>query len=245
MSATTFSPLVFPFQRDRTYTFRELRDFERALSARRQEDQALSAEWRVPTQQKTKTGAKVREETYAVMVLADAKEWPDDGAFRLTPYGAPDIDAEIVVGGEQFPLQITTAYPEWLGEDGEPCRGGYDERLVLEGLNRNGFVHGSADMHRVGRDVVSRKRVKSSEEEWSACVRGIETAVRKKVASRTGAARLLVHCHGYSIFGIDFPFERIVREALAGIGSGSLRAAFSRYYFADDDGARIFEYSSC
>jgi hypothetical protein len=242
LSAISTAAVVFPFERDRTYTFGELREFERALSATRQANQALSAEWRVPRDPQTKLWAKVREETYALMLLADAKQWRDEGTFRLTPYGAPAIDAEIGLGSEQFPVQITAAYPAWLDDAGTPCRGGYDERLVLEGLNKNGVVHGSADMRRVGSDVVAGKQVKSAHEERCACVRGIKTAVRKKVENRTSAARLLVECHRYSISGIDFPFEEIIREALAIIDTSFVRAAFGRYYFVDDNGVCFFEY---
>jgi hypothetical protein len=72
------APLItFPFERDRTHTFGELRAFEKDLSAARQANPALSKEWRVPSTGPMKEAAKVREETFPLMLLADLKGYPD------------------------------------------------------------------------------------------------------------------------------------------------------------------------
>lgn len=232
----------FPFERDRTCTFGELRTFERALSAARQADQLLSKEWRVPATGPMKRAVKVREETYPLMLLADAKGYPEDATFKLTPLGLPKIDAFVEAQDDRFALQITIADLIWICSDGSLSNGGYDERLVREALNEFGVVHGLAAMRRRGESIVSEKPVKSSNEVYEACVRGIENALRRKIDCSSREARLLVDARGYRMNAIDFGFARVIEGAFDMVGRARLDMAFSRYYFVDEGAGMFFEY---
>ena len=239
------APLItFPFERDRTHTFGELRAFERDLSAARQANPALSKEWRVPSTDPMKEAAKVREETFPLMLLADLKGYPDSSTFRLMPYGFPKIDAAVKTEADKFDLQITTADPIWLRPDGSPSNGGYDERLVREALNNAGVVQGLAAMRRDNGIIVSGKPMRSFDEEFEACARGIETTLKKKIISSSSQVRLLVHARDYCIHAVDFPFSRVVNKAFDLIGRSKLEVAYGAYYFVDE-GSRIFFEHSC
>src|SRR5208282_6211175 len=115
-----------------------------------------------------------REETYPLMLLANAKGYSDSSEFRLTSDGFPKFDAIVSTGADTFSLQITIADPIWLFPDGSLSNGGYDERLVREALNKDGVVHGLAAMRRRGEVIVSEKPARSIDETFEACVRGIE-----------------------------------------------------------------------
>jgi hypothetical protein len=193
----------------------------------------------VPQTQTMKEAAKLREETYPLLLLAKLKEYQDSGTFRLTPYGFPRIDATIATEGETFALQITNADPIWLRSDGSPSNGGYDERLVREALNKQGVVHGLVAMRREDGIIVSGEPVRSYDEEFEACVRGIDVALLKKIDSSSKEVRLLVHARGYCIHAIDFPFARVIERAFDLIGRAKLEGAFGGYYFVDE-GSRIF-----
>jgi hypothetical protein len=203
-----------PFERGRTYTVGRLRTFEKDLLAARRSDPSLSKMWRVPTTSAMKLAVKIREETYPLMLFADAKGYSDSATFRLTPFGTSKIDAALTADTETFLLQITIADPTWLLADGSPSNGGYDERLVREALNTDGVVHGLAAMRRRGGVIVCDKPVKSFEEEFDACVRGIENALLRKIDSGSPEIRLLVHARGYCKHVIDFPFARIIEKGI-------------------------------
>ena len=230
---------TYPFEREETYTFGKLRAFERELLAARRANPALSKAWRVPRTEPMKLAVKIREETYPLMLLANLKSYPDSARFRLMPYGFPGTDAIISDGTNDYTSQITIADPIWLRADGSPSNGGYDERLVREALNDTGIVHGLAAMHRDNGFIVSGKPVKSFNEEFEACVRGIESSLRKKMAFATPWTQLLVHARGYSMHTIDFPFSRVVDEAFDAIGRAKLQEAFGGYTFVDE-GERVF-----
>ena len=226
MSDPAIPSIAFPFERDRTYSFGELRVFERALSVACRADAALRKEWRVPNTAGMKEAVKVREETYPLMLLANAEGYPDSATFRLTPYGLPKFDALVETEADRFQLQITIADPIWALPDGRFSNGGYDERLVREALNMHGVVH---------------EPIRTFDETFEACVRGIESALRKKIGSGTPEIRLLVHARDYRIHAIDFPFKRVVDRAFDLSGRAELEAAFGGYYLLDEGSGIFFE----
>ena len=128
-----------------------------------------------------KEAAKVREETFPLMLLADLKGYPDSSTFRRMPYGFPKIDAAVKTEADKFDLQITTVIPIRPRPDGSPSNGGYDERLVREALNNAGVVQGLAAMRRDNGMIRSGKPMRSFDEELEACARGIETTLKKKI----------------------------------------------------------------
>jgi hypothetical protein len=232
----------FPFERDQTYTFGELRAFERRLSIARQADQSLSKEWRVPSMPTTRRWEKIREETYALMLLADVKGFTDDSTFRLTPSGFPNVDAEIANALESFQVQVTIADPIWLRTDGSLSNGGYDHRLTMEALNTDGVAHGLAAMRRSGGNVISDRAAKSSAEAFEACLRGLECALRRKIRRASSDIRLLVQTRAYYVNLIDFSFEKVVQAAFRAVGQNAIDAGFSAYYVLDDTGELFLEY---
>jgi hypothetical protein len=237
------TPATFPFCRDQTYTFGELRSFEKHLLAARQSDPALSKEWRVPSASAAVRLAKIREETYPLMLLADLKAYPNSSTFRLTPDGTPAIDAIVCNGSDSFQVQITIADPIWLDSTGQPSKGGYDHRLTMEALNKDGVVHGLAAMRRENDGIVSDKPVKSFSEEFDACVRGMVGALNRKISDVSVNARLLVHARGYSMHVIDFSLEEAVRAAIQQIGPAKVDGAYSAYYFVDEGERCFLEYA--
>lgn len=242
MKAVLSTPATFPFRRDQTYTFGELRSFEKELTSARQSDPAMSREWRVPGTSEAARLAKIREETYPLMLLADLKVYPGSSTFRLTPDGTPAIDAVVCDGSDSFQVQITIADPIWFDSNGQPSNGGYDHRLTMEGLNKDGVVHGLAAMRRENGEIASGKPVKSFSEEFDACVRGIVGALNRKISDASVNARLLVHARGYCMHVIDFSLEDVVHAALQQIGPAKVDGAYSAYYFVDEGERCFFEY---
>jgi hypothetical protein len=231
----------FPFERDQTHTFGELRAFEKRLSIARQADQSLSREWRVPSMPTTRRWGKIREETYALM-LANAKGFKDDSTFRLTPSSFPNVDAEIANAHESFQVHVTIADPNWPRTDGTLSNGGYDHRLTMEALNTYGVAHGLAAMRRSDGNVVSDRAANSSAEAFDACLRGLECALRRKIGRASSDIRLLVQTRAYHMNLIDFSFEQLVRAAFRAVGQNAIDAGFSAYYVVDDSGELFLEY---
>ena len=145
-----------------------------------------------------KRWVKVREETYAIKLLADHASYPDDATFCLKPFANPNIDAEIKFANEKFNVQITIADPVWNGQNG-----GYDHRLVMEALNSQGVVIGSSSMHRENGKIVSGLPVKSFNQEFEGCRQGLIAALRRKLRSRAEDCKLLIHARGYSMHTMD------------------------------------------
>jgi hypothetical protein len=208
-------PIRFPFEQDQTYTIGALRTFERNLSAARQVDKALSQEWRIPSTPEARRWGKIREETYPIKLLADHKGYSDGATFRLKPYGFPAVDAELSVGQEQFALQITIADPIWASDGAKVRHGGYDNRLLMEALNRQGFVHGSGGLRRNGDDIVCDEMVKDGSDGAHACRKGIVAALaRKSKPNGRPNMRLLIHTRAYTMQVVDEGYGNVVTEAL-------------------------------
>ena len=150
----------------------------------RQADKGLSDEWRIPSRPETRRWGKIREETYPIKLLADHKGYSDDATFRLKPFGFPAVDAELSAGHDQFALQITIADPIWASEDAKIQHGGYDNHLLMQALNRQGFVHGSGGFRRDGDKIVCDKPVKDGRDGADACRRGIVAALARKSKPR-------------------------------------------------------------
>jgi hypothetical protein len=227
--------LIFPFERDREYSIRELRSFERALLFARQNDPEISASWRVPSTPHMKRCAKIREETYPIKLMADHKEYPDDTSFRLAVSGHPGVDARIQSGGLGFDLQITIADPIWRASAKSLGYGGYDHRLTMEALNADGVVVGSAGIRRTkdGR-IVSSRPVHSFEEEFEACRLGLVLALRRKISDLDQSRRLLTYARGYELRTLDFTFASVVSAAVEAVGLAAIKSAFHACYFVNE-----------
>jgi hypothetical protein len=106
-----------------------------------------------------KNAAKIRQETYPLLLLANAKGYSSGSTFKLTPSGFPKIDAVVSTEEDTYSLQITIADPIRSLPDGSPSNGGYDERLVREALNKHAvdFPFDRIVEHAV--DVVGREKV--------------------------------------------------------------------------------------
>lgn len=226
--------LKFPFAPGETYSIGELRLFERELSRVRQADTLLSKTWRVPDTDEKKRWVKIREETYPIKLLADHKLYPDSATFRLAPYGAPKIDAEINLRSEKFSLQITIADPVWIDSQGNRSKGGYDHRLTMEGLNKSGFVHGSGLMRRENGKIVSGVPVRSFEQELAACKTGLVDALKRKLTKGLQGCRLLVYARGYELRTMDSTFDWVVKEAVTELHKEVMSSEFEKLYFADE-----------
>lgn len=224
----------FPFEPGGTYSIGELRDFEQRLSRARQNDSDLSKAWRVPNTEQMKRWCKIREETFPIKLLADHEVYSDDVTFRLMPTGFPNIDAEIVSQNQRFNLQITIADPDWTSENGVAHHGGYDHRLVMEALNQSGMVHGSAGMRRENGTILSGLPVKSFDQEFQGCRRGLVAAFQRKLARGTKGCRLLVHARGYEIRTMDFSLEDVVKSAIELVEHEIAQSAFEAYYVVNE-----------
>lgn len=229
--------LRFPFEQDRTYTFGALRTFERQLSAARQADEKLSKEWRIPTTPDTRRWGKIREETYPLKLLADHKAYLDDATFTLKPYGFAGIDADLNVGKDRFALQITIADPIWANAGVDIQHGGFDNRLLMEALNQQGFVHGSGGFRRAGDKIVCDQMVKSGSDGANACKKGIVAAlVRKSKPTVESATRLLIHTRAYTMQVVDEGYTNAVTEAVREFEASrpGQTIPFATLYFVDE-----------
>jgi hypothetical protein len=229
--------MVFPFERDQTYTIGALRSFESALSAARQADKALSEEWRVPSTPEMRRWGKIREETYPIKLLADHKDYSDDATFRLMPSGFPAIDAKLSSSHDQFALQITIADPIWSDEGAKIKRGGYDNRLLMEGLNRQGVVHGSGGFRRDGDKIVCDDLVKGGSDGADACRRGIVAALaRKYKPSVHPATRLLIYTRAHTMQVVDEGYGNVVADAVKELeaSQGGQTMPFASLYFVEE-----------
>jgi hypothetical protein len=230
----------FPFEQDRPYTIGELRAFERELSATRQAtarqgDEALTREWRVPSTPEGRRWAKLREETYPIKLLADHKDYRNDDTFRLKPYAFPGLDADLSAGGEYFTLQITLADPIWAKGNAKIQHGGYDHRLLMESLNRRGFVHGSGNFRRDGDQIVCDEPVKKGSDRADACRKGILAALARK--SKPGVlptTRLLVYTRAYGIQVAYEGYASVVAEAIREFEASEHVIPFATVYFVDE-----------
>lgn len=227
----------FPFEQGQTYTIGALRAFERELSAARQGDETLTKEWRVPSTREGRAWGKLREETYPIKLLADHKRFSDTDTFRLKPYAFPGIDADLSAGGERFGLQITLADPMWAKADAKVQHGGYDHRLQMEALNRQGIVRGSGNFRRDGDQIVCDEPVRKGSDRADACRKGIIDALARK--SKPGVqptTRLLIHTRAYTIQVADEGYASVVAEAIRefeAAGDGRV-IPFAAVYFVDE-----------
>jgi hypothetical protein len=237
------SLITFPFESGGVYTLGQLRRFERELLAVRQRNRDLSAEWRVPHTGEMKRWAKIREETYPIMLLSDHLSYSDDTIFRLKPFGHPNIDAEIKSSGESYCLQITIADPIWVDGAGNSQNGGYDHRLSMEALNRFGVVHGSALMRRENGRIISGMPVRSFDEEFHACRQGLVEALKRKLSRGVAGGRLLIYARGYSMHTIDFTFEDVASSAVEQVQLQIDSSRFDVHYFVDGKKDEFFAYS--
>ena len=227
----------FSFEQNQTYSIGTLRTFERDLSAARQADKGLSDEWRIPSRPETRRWGKIREGTYPIKLLADHKGYSDDATFRLKPFGFPAVDAELSAGHDQFALQITIADPIWASEDAKIQHGGYDNHLLMQALNRQGFVHGSGGFRRDGDKIVCDKPVKDGRDGADACRRGIVAALaRKSKPSVQPATRLLIYTRAHTIQVLDEGYANVVAEAVREFEASRCGQAipFAALYFVDE-----------
>ena|SRR5579885_695354 len=226
----------FPFEHGPTYTIGALRMFERDLSAARQADRALSNAWRIPTTPDMKRWGKIREETYPIKLLADHKGYPDEATFQLRPVAFPGVDADIDARGEQFNLQITIADPIWGDADARVQHGGYDNRLLLEALNRQGFVHGSGNFRRDGDQIVCDEPVKGGSDRADACRQALVAALTRKAKPKgQTAARLLIYARGFTVHIVDEGFATVAAEAVQKFEQISgQRVPFDAVYFVEE-----------
>jgi hypothetical protein len=229
--------IIFPFERDQTYTIAALRTFESALSAARQADKALTYEWRVPSTPEMRRWGKIREETYPIKLLADHRGYSDDATFRLMPSGFPAIDANISSGHDLFALQITIADPIWSDEGAKIKHGGYDNRLLMEGLNRQGVVHGSGGFRRDGDMIVCDEMVKDGSDGADACRKGIVAALaRKSKPDVHMATRLLIYTRAHAMQVVDEGYGNVIAEAVREFEAshGGQTIPFASLYFVDE-----------
>jgi hypothetical protein len=185
-----------------------------------------------------KRWVKVREETYAIKLLADHASYPDDATFCLKPFANPNIDAEIKFANEKFNVQITIADPVWNGQNG-----GYDHRLVMEALNSQGVVIGSSSMHRQNGKTVSGLPVKSFNQEFEGCRQGLIAALRRKLRSRAEDCKLLIHARGYSMHTMDFSLANLADSAIRELGAEINNSAFDEIFVVDEGDDQFFAYS--
>jgi hypothetical protein len=153
------------------------------------------------------------------------------------PSGFPALDAEVSSGSDQFALQITIADPIWAGEGAKIKHGGYDNRLLMEGLNRQGVVHGSGGFRRDGDKIISDEPVKNGSDGADACRRGIVAALaRKSKPDVHPAARLLIYTRAYTMQVVDEGYANVVAEAVREFETsrGGQAIPFSTLYFVDE-----------
>jgi len=232
----------FPFERGPTYTMADLRAFEQRLSQARKKDRALSNVWRIAKDEKMKRWIKIREETYPIKLLADHKGYADDATFTLKPYGHRGIDADIFAAGETFNLQITIADPVWADPSDPVQHGGYDHRLTLEALNRDGVLHGSGRLRRRGKEIISELPLTSVDDDRAACVKGLLGDLIRKSNHRGEPCRLLIYGRTYLMHLIDSDFEGVVRSSMAEFCAGGGTLPFERAYFVDENAGSFVEY---
>jgi hypothetical protein len=229
----------FPFQSGGTYTVGELRAFESQLSEVGQKDRDLRKAWRVGNDVEMNRRIKIREETYPIKLFADRQGLDDNATFSLKPYAHPGIDAEICSAGERFNLQITIADPVWSDQGDAIQHGGYDHRLAMEELNRQGMVFGSGPFRRSGNKIVSESSVKSLDDGPRACMKGLLGALTKKAGYTGDACRLLIFARGFYSHTIDTRLEDIVHSSLAIFHAGGGNLPFEWTYVVDEASAYV------
>ena len=211
----------FPFERGPTYTMADLRAFEQRLSQARKKDRALSNVWRIAKDEKMKRWIKIREGTYPIKLLADHKGYADDATFTLKPYGhrgnrcrnmsrrAKRSIFKLLLRTRSGPIRAITVQ-----------HGGYDHRLTLAALNRDGVLHGSGRLRRRGKEIISELPLTSVDDDRAACVKGLLGALIRKSNHRGEPCRLLIYGRTYLMHLIDSDFEGVVRSSMAEFCAG-------------------------
>jgi hypothetical protein len=146
------------------------------------------------------------------------------------------------LSAEQFALQITVADPIWANpiwakENAKVLHGGYDHRLLMEALNRQGVVHGSGNFRRAGDDIVCDEPVKKGSDRANACRKGIIAALaRKSKPDVHPNTRLLIYSRAHTIQVADEGYGNVIAEAIQEFeASGEGRAIpFAAVYFIDE-----------
>ena len=210
--------IEFPFERDRDYSFAELRTFLSELRVNRQNDPAFSAEVRcnrVPW-------AKVyNEEIVPIALLADQKGLRETDTFRLTAEGDP---ADIVLGlatGKVL-CQITVADPTWP-EKNPKSGSGYVRSLRMELLREGEPAFGGRYTYKKNGTIVSEPHARDVREDYDACRRGLFQAFKRKQGHDGSGYALLIYARGYRFQLIDFDLSALVSAAVREFGEINFR----------------------
>jgi hypothetical protein len=205
---------MYPFERNREYTLRQLLEFEKQLSEARRGDPALDDELRAPSPESPAWINKPRnDELIPLLFYARHTKVPDDATFCVMTEGNP-TDVQIVISGKTINLQITLADPSLVGEGGNNDNPGYQRRLSMEHLNQTGHSFGLGPFKRSGGRVIAPDDEMTSDAEFmQAYSKGLIRAFENKKNYDGRGLTLLVHARAYCE---EIPldrFDQIVRAA--------------------------------
>jgi hypothetical protein len=192
--------IEFPFERGRTYEFRQLRAFETDLLKARQNDAELSNALRTPRGPSADWMSLRNKELVPLKLFADHRGIADNAQFLLRPKG-DRVDADILEFGQTTHLQLTLAVPIW-------GPGGYQQHQIMAALNESDVVIGYPPFQHI--DGVAHGKIcsVSSEERDEACRRGLSSTIQKKALFDGRGYSLVVHAQ-------DFYFQLLDRTSFA------------------------------
>jgi hypothetical protein len=192
-NAVVIEEITFPFVRGERYALRKLKEFEAMVSRRRAECADLSNALRDVG---SSWWVKLRnDELIPLEYLAEHQKVADDAVFCIMQEGS-DIDIELTDAGSLRRLQMTTAGPIWMRQDGRTRDWGYDERLKMQKLNDEGSITGWGPFEKEKSGVRNREEPLSREEIRAAFAEGLARAFKMKSHFRTPMCELAVHLVG-------------------------------------------------
>lgn len=172
----------------------ELREFEDRLSLARQRDAEFSNAVRIDGSLEEKIR---RDELLPFLHFARHESLPGSTLFRK-PKPDVGVDIEYKAGGSVVQLQITTAYPVWRDQAGNPQNGGHQHRLLLEKLGSQNTVIGFGPFERCGDRILNNEQGLTQHGVEEAYQLGLENAFRAKSSHRAENISLLIRAVGYS-----------------------------------------------
>ena len=207
--------LDFPFERGRTYQFRELRAFETHLLEARESDPQLSRALRDPRGPTADWMRLRNKELVPIKLFADHRGIADSAQFLLRP-GGDRIDADIIESGQTTHLQLTLAAPIWGSRVGPHENSGYQQHQIMAALNENDIVIGYPPFESVDGVATGEICSVSSEERDEACRRGLSAAAAKKALHDGRGCSLVVFAQDFYCQLLDpASFAALVGAVLA------------------------------
>jgi hypothetical protein len=194
--------LTCPFQADRIYPIRKLREVAETIIHERRANQPLSAKFRTQLRSDIPWAKSWNEEFFPLKLFADHMALADDDTFQWTPDGAADF--AVRTSSEIIRLQCTMAYPIWTAAGRKPA--GQIHHLEMHQYNAAG--------HSYRGGLVSEPCARGTEEDLKAWRSAITGALSAKLRPACQGCRLLIFVPACQFDTIDFDFKDVVKPAI-------------------------------